>query len=158
MPESLPNETRKPIKACLESQNQLTTLLAQCFLMQKGYGEKAEDALTRDAGFQWILGDYDIEQVKAAFLKYVKTHSDMPAPADIINIINPPPPKIDWPLYIELKKRLRQSNVYVDQDERAFVRNCENLAILRQKNEMQNYADAQRQLEGHFSQLTYDGD
>ena len=63
-PRSSPSERPKLIRECLDSQNQLSVLLAQCFLLQKGYGEKAEDAKARDAGFQWILGDYSIDQVR----------------------------------------------------------------------------------------------
>lgn len=152
-PTSLPSATK--LRDCREGQNQLTMLLAQCFLMQKGYGEKAEDAATRDAGFQWLLADYTIGQIKDAFKKYVSTHADMPAPADIINIINPPPPKIDWPLYIEIKKRLRDGNVFVTNEQKDFCRNCEDIAILRQRGEIENYQSAQRQLQQHFQAIEH---
>lgn len=99
-----------------------------------------------------------MDVIVAAIEKWVLTNAGIPAPADIENTINPPPPKIDWPLYIELKKRLREGNVYVDQDERAFVRNCEDLAMVRQRGEMASYQDAQRQLESHQAVLTYDGE
>jgi hypothetical protein len=48
---------------------------------------------TRDAGFQWMLGHFTIEQVKDAFRQYIERNSDMPVPADIINLIDPPKPK-----------------------------------------------------------------
>ena len=41
-------------------------------------------------------------------------------------------------------------------DEKQFCRNCENLAILRQQNELAGYTDAQRQLEGHNQKLLED--
>lgn len=121
--------------------------------MQKGFGEKAVDAVARDAGFQWMLGEFTIEQVRVAFKQYVSKNPDLPAPADIINIINPPPPKIDWALYIELKKRMRSMGVYVTQEEKQYVRDCEAVGIDRMRGEVEGYSNAQKELEVHSGSL-----
>ena len=42
----------KPIKQCLESQNQLSDLLQQTYTILKKYGEAADATTIREAGFQ----------------------------------------------------------------------------------------------------------
>jgi hypothetical protein len=127
--------------------------------LQGQYGKTAAELETLVEGYCWVLGRYPIQTIIDAIGTFIRTSRDIPKPADIEAVINPPPPKIDWPLYIELKKRLREGNVYVDRDEKQFVRNCEDLAIIRQRGEMASYNDAQRQLESHQRQLlTHDAD
>jgi hypothetical protein len=118
-PPSSPSETL--IRDCKASQNQLTTLLAQVHLLLKGYGEKAEDAASRDAGFQWLLGRFTIEQVRDAFRVYVERRSDLPAPADIIQIIEPPPEPLSAALYVSYQKKA-YSGGFLLSSERAFCR------------------------------------
>jgi hypothetical protein len=131
----------------------LTITLARVCALQGQYGKTAAELETLVEGFCWVLGGYPIQAIIDAIGTFIRTNRDIPKPADIEAVINPPPPKIDWPLYIELKKRLREGNVYVDRDEKQFVRNCEDLAIIRQRGEMASYNDAQRQLETHQRQL-----
>lgn len=131
------------------------TLTMVCALQQQ-YGKTQAELEILVEGFSRVLKHYPMHFVIDAIEKYTLKNPNIPAPADIEAIINPPAPKIDWPLYIELKKRLREGNVYVDQDEKKFIRNCEDLAILRQKSEMGNFQEAQKQLENHTKQLSYE--
>jgi hypothetical protein len=85
--------------------------------------------------------------VRKAFEQYIRRNADMPAPADIVNIIDPPPPKIDWPLYVSLKKKVRDGNYYLSLDERKFIKNCEDIAILRQQGEVADYHRARNALD-----------
>lgn len=64
-------------------------MLQQTYSMLKKYGESADIAALRDDGFQWILGNYTIDQVKKAFEYHLKTSSEIPMPADIVAIIDP---------------------------------------------------------------------
>lgn len=57
--------------------------------MLKKYGEAADVTAMRDAGFQWMLGEYPIEKVRNAFRQYLKTGKEIPTPADIIEILDP---------------------------------------------------------------------
>jgi hypothetical protein len=138
-----------------------TVTLMQVFQMLKEYGKQGQDFDVIVQGFLLYFErkGYAMVRIIDALFKHLDTSKDLPTPLDIENIINPPPPKIDWPLYIEIKRRMRQSNVYVDRDEKQFVRNCEDLAILRQKGEMASYNDAQRQLENSRQlAIGYDGE
>lgn len=128
------------------------TLSIVCALQQQ-YGKTERELMLIVEGFSRVLRHRTMNQIIDAIEKYTAKNPNIPAPADVENIINPPPPKIDWPLYIELKKKLREGNVYVDRDEKQFIRNCEDIAILKQRNEMQNYSEAQKSIENHFGKL-----
>jgi hypothetical protein len=123
-PTSSPSGTQKPIRDCKDSKNQLTTLLAQAHLLLKGYGEKAEDAASRDAGFQWLLGRFTIDQVRAAFRTYIERNADLPVPANIINLIEPPPQKLSSAVYVAYQKKAC-SGGWLLSDERQFCRDYE---------------------------------
>lgn len=96
LPQKLPSRSSeivvpngKPIKECLDSQDQLLDLLQQTYTMLKKYDEAADSTQMREAGFQWVLEDYTIEQVTAAFKTYLKTGKEIPTPADIVEILGP---------------------------------------------------------------------
>lgn len=38
-------------------------------------------------GFSWALVGYTMDEVKRAFQAYITSHSDIPAPADIIKLV-----------------------------------------------------------------------
>jgi hypothetical protein len=123
-PTSSPSETPRLIRECKDSQNQLTALLAQTHLLLKGYGERAEDAESRDAGFQWLLGRFTIEQVRSAFREYIERYADLPVPANIINLIEPPQEKLSAAVYIAYQKKAC-SGGWLLSDERQFCRDYE---------------------------------
>jgi hypothetical protein len=142
-----------------EDKARFTVTIMQVFQMLKEYGKQGQDFDVIVQGFLLFFErkGYPMDRIIDALFIHLDRSKEIPTPMDIENIINPPPPKIDWPLYIELKKRLREGNVYVDQDERQFIRNCEDLAIIRQRGEMASYQEAQRQLQAHQqTMLSYD--
>lgn len=149
--DGLPRETDSPpnIERKLSDKELLTKTLARVCALQQQYGKTERELETLVEGFCWALDGYPMGTIIDAIGKHIRKSPTIPTPADIEAIINPSPPKIDWPLYIELKKRLREGGIYVSQDEKQFIRNCEDLAILRQRNEMENYSSAQRQLENN---------
>lgn len=57
---------------------------------QKKYGESASNMAAKVAFFQIMLGDYDINQIQTAFIRYARSHDDIPAPANIIQLIENP--------------------------------------------------------------------
>lgn len=61
------------------------------FLGQKTYGTKPEDLAARDEYFEMMLQGYTFDQVQQAFHQYAKTKDDLPAPANIIQLIENPP-------------------------------------------------------------------
>lgn len=76
--------------------------------------------------FQMVLADYPIGKIKAAFKAYLKTNSDMPAPADIVHLIergNKPP--LNQAVYIELCRRDRAERFSQFTWEREYIRDYE---------------------------------
>lgn len=124
--------------------------------LQQQYGKTTAELELLVEGFSRVLKHRPMAQIIDAIEKYTLKNPNIPAPADIENIINPPPPKIDWPLYIELKKRARDGNYYLDGDEKKFLRNCEDMAILKQRGELENYNAAQGQLASHHQAMLED--
>jgi hypothetical protein len=142
-----------------QDKNQLARVLAVVSATQNQFGKTPAEFEMQVEGLSKILSHRPMGQIIGAIEKFVLTNSHIPTPADIEKIIEPPLPKIDWPLYIELKKQLREGNVYVDRDEKQFCRNCEDLAILKQRGELENFNDAQRQLDVYTRNvLSYDSE
>lgn len=72
-------------------------------------------------GFSWALADYSMPQIIAAMQHYVKTASDIPAPADIIKIItemNKPKPH---EFTIDDLRRFREKGIPLSQAQKAML-------------------------------------
>lgn len=78
-----------PLQQDGDGQRKLTLLLADCFGCLKTYGKEPAQLEAMNRLFQMMLGKYPFEKVRAGFMKYMERNSEMPAPADIINIIDP---------------------------------------------------------------------
>lgn len=57
------------------------------------------------AMFKMVLAEYSIEQIQPAFVIYLKANSDMPAPADIVKIIEGKDKPMDHDVYRSLTKK-----------------------------------------------------
>ena len=85
---------------------ELTNILFQCFDSLKVYGKEPEQMKSTNAMFQLVLADYPIEKIREAFAFYLKFNSEMPAPADIAQIIergNKPP--FDKAVYVSISRK-----------------------------------------------------
>lgn len=125
--------------------------------MQKGYGEKAEDALVRDAAFQWKLGRFTYSEVLHAFNEYTDRNADLPAPADIINIIDPPPEPLSAALYVTYRKRVAEGD-YLLPSQRAYCAAFEEQEKAKTRGGSSELREAQREIESHRARLEYSGD
>jgi len=78
--------------------------------MQKVYGQKVNIIMLVE-GFSWVLGSkYTVAQVIDALQVYMQNNEDLPTPAAIADIINPPAPKVTYAEYshaIKLRDRDR---------------------------------------------------
>lgn len=93
--------------------------------MQKKYGEDGGEMEYKDRGFQWLLKGYDIVEVQIAFEKYLRSNSDLPAPADIIAIIDHKPVFSDT-LYRAIKAKAKNDPYYWHTDkERKYMKDYE---------------------------------
>jgi len=105
---SLPrqNATSLPVAQDLDGQNQMAEILTQCFQALNLYGKEPEQLAAAIPLFQMVLSDYSIDQIRAAFIRWLKTNSTFPAPADIANLIerNGKPP-LDRAVYVSISKK-----------------------------------------------------
>jgi len=87
---------------------ELASMLFHCFESCKVYGKEPEQLKSVNSMFQMVLADFTIEQIRQAFRFYLKHYSEMPAPADIAQIImrgNKPP--FDKTVYVSISKKPR---------------------------------------------------
>lgn len=119
---SEPLDWRKyPISESVDAQNELTAILTRVHIIQKRYGEPADHFQVRDAAFQKALGRFSIDAVHEAFNVYITRRSDVPAVADILHILEPPPPVYDKATYIGIKQKIK-SDVFVSDQEKQYCR------------------------------------
>jgi hypothetical protein len=95
--------------ALLNDQNgreTLTVMLSQSFRALKLYGREPEDFEAINAMFQLVLADYPIDKIKQAFAVYLKRHNELPAPADLVQIIERDgKPPLERAVYISISKK-----------------------------------------------------
>lgn len=142
-----------PLSQSAEAQRHLATLIVQCFAALKVFGKEPEHIRDTIALFQRVLAPYSLRQVSAAFDEYVSRNSDMPSPADIVNIIDPPNKELSAAVYVSLQKKA-YSGDYLDREERAY---CE--AFRRQEYaKVRGGSSALQEAEQEISQfkITYD--
>lgn len=77
---------------------ELAKLLAIMSVIQKSYGREIDIKMTINA-WEYVIGEYRASQVLAATEAYMKKSNDIPSPADLIKIIEPPPAKITYAEY-----------------------------------------------------------
>jgi len=88
-----------------EQRAELATMLGQFLQILRGFGKTADNLESMIMGFEWALADYPHDDIKAAMGKWLRTSNEVPTPADIIAIIDPPPPALDKTVYLSLKKK-----------------------------------------------------
>ena len=71
---------------------------------QKPYGKEYSLKATLDYFMLKLEKKYGVDQVLFALDKYTDKKNDIPAPSDIINILNPEPPKITTAQYVSAQK------------------------------------------------------
>jgi hypothetical protein len=128
-----PKESRQVSLHSPQDKARLTVALGQVCELQKQYGKTAANLETLVNGFLWVLTDYGMAEILGAIAEYVKRHPDIPAPADIVNIIDPLKVawKPDWAVYISLRKRIQRDGYYPYSYEREFLKRCDDYAIAR---------------------------
>lgn len=62
--------------------------MSQVCALQKAFGKTKEELEVLVEGFNWALSDYDMEEIMLGIKEHIRTQSDVPAPADIIKIMD----------------------------------------------------------------------
>lgn len=111
-----------------EDKASLALAIGRTFDLQKNYGKTTGQLENIVAGFLWALQPYHVEEVMEGLAKYIRLHSDMPTPSDIVAIIDPPQ-KIwepDKSYYITLKQIFKDHGPYgLDREEAEYIRKYE---------------------------------
>lgn len=116
-----------------KGRERLSTLIIAAFDGLKTYGKEPEQLTNANRLFQVVLSDYDIEKIEGAFRVYFKTASEMPAPADIVNIIERGgKPAFDKSVYLRLVKR-QEADPYnwnaLTPEEREYIKEYERFQV-----------------------------
>jgi hypothetical protein len=108
-----------------DDKKKLAVVLGQVFDMQHQFGKTTGQIENIIAGFHWALKDYSVDTVLDGIRQYVMRKSDIPAPADIINIIDPAPrkPEFDRAYYVHLRKlKDEQGEFALSRDEEEYLK------------------------------------
>ena len=153
---SEPNEPldwrARPIHESLDAQNALTSILTKLHVTQKRYGESSDSLRIRDKDFQKKLGRFCLYDVAAAIEEYTLHRDDIPAAANILRILQPPPPIPDRRVVMDIQQRMR-NNQYVSDDDKELCNIFRRREVERVLREERQY---QQRLAGKPSlQLSY---
>ena len=120
------SERRLPVVTLGESpkaKQELATMLFQCFQGLKLYGKEPEALEALVGMFQIVLDGYTMDQIRRAFALHLRRSNEMPAPADIANIVergNRPP--FERAVYVNLGRKPPEDRT---SDEWAYMRDYE---------------------------------
>lgn len=118
------------IQNCQERQRQLKMLLHTCYDILDNYGKDISQLQRMGEIFILLLGKYEIEPVKMAFMKYMQNYTIMPKPADIIKILEPKsePIKFCATTFIDIKRRQREGQ-FITQAETTYCQDFINSKV-----------------------------
>lgn len=92
-----------------------------------------------------------MHKILDALAQYVRRKPDIPAPADIVNIIDPPPPVLSGAAYIGLRKKMAD-DVYLTPADREFLRAYEKQETDKARGGSADLQEAHRQIEQYRSE------
>ena len=136
-PSTLPSLPQKPpaqLLATPQGMEWLARAIAQCCALQKAYGKTPAEVETLVDGFAMVLGEYPLEDVQQGFREYLKRNSTIPAPADIVNIIDPPEPKYSTTMYMNLMSKKKKCD-YLSMDEKYYIAAFERAELAKLRKE-----------------------
>lgn len=84
-------------------------------------------------GFLWVLDGYSIGDIMDAIKQHVRKNPNIPTPADILAIIDPPQEELSVALYNQISKNLIAGNVFVSDEEKLFRVKFEKQELARVK-------------------------
>lgn len=102
---------------------------------------------------QMVLGRFNYDTVRKAFEVYMQSHSAMPKPADIVQIIEPQKKERKWcgATFIDIKRRTRE-NQFITDEEKKYCSDFIQARIAAPEEERGIIDDAIRQVEQHNKQ------
>ena len=125
---------------------QLTLALSQTCVLLKLYGKTQAELGTMVEGLCWAIPDFPMGLIIDAMALHVRRKSELPTPADLLAIINPPKPKFrpNNAVYVGIKQRMKDPYAFITDAERDYVWQCEQFAIRGNPDEIDAYEEGQR--------------
>lgn len=111
--------------------------------MQKAYGKSAVNLSTLVEGFLWVMQGYTMADILNALRVYIRENNDIPAPADLIEIINPKPKTLSPVVYLSICKRLIEGATFVTDEEKEYRKEFERREVAKTSEcraELEKYA------------------
>jgi len=106
----------------------LAAVFYGCCAALPTYGKDAEGLTNALRMFNMVLSDYTGEQIKQAFLYWLKTNRTFPTPADIVSLIlRPGKPPFERSVYISLQKK--RDNDYLRDAEWKYIKEYEDFIV-----------------------------
>lgn len=135
-----------------ESKIQFCEFLSQCYDGLNTYGKTPEQLENLTGLFLEVLGGYPIEVVKNAFLQHIKRSSNLPTPADIMNIIDPLPEELSPSMYVSIMKECTIGGKLLWGDKKRYVEEFER----REMAKVRGGSDVLRDCQSELARLTYE--
>ena len=112
-----------PISQDSQGRTALAVMLQQCFQALNLYGKEPEQIEAAINIHQMVLAPFPIEQIRAAFAKWLETHDTFPAPANIVSLIKRGgKPPLSEAVYISISKKPGDQRT---KDDWEYLRNYE---------------------------------
>ena len=141
-----------PISDCKESQQKVSAVLFKCFNSLKVYGKEPEQLKDTVDVFLMVLGKYSYNQFQTAISKYLSRNSDMPTPADIVNIIDPPQEELSSAMFIQIMRDCTIGGKLLWGDEKRYVDEFKR----REMAKVRGGSDVLRDCESELARLSYE--
>ena len=135
-----PTPSTPYIDTSKQNRRDLGQFVSQCFDALNTYGKTPDQLANATKMFVNILKDYPMDAVIKAFGSWMRRSSIMPTPADIINIIDPPPAKPCWNTVRAIENKIKE-NLFVMDEERNYLTYCSRYTL---QEFQQNQQDRQR--------------
>lgn len=128
---------------------QLGAFLLQCYDALNTYGKTPDQLENYTKVFILAMGEYAYEDIRAAFIRHIQTSTNLPMPADIINIINPPKPKLSTAMYIKIMKECTTGGKFLCGENKEFIRAYEAQEMEIARGGSDDFREAQKEIENH---------
>lgn len=148
-----------PPKRSASDKQRLALALSRVCALQRQYGKTDAELETLVEGFCWVLGDYSMGLILAGIAEFVKRSNEIPTPADIANLVDPPTPPLSAAVYVAYQKKAKEG-AFLLSDERAYCRAYEAQETEKTRGGSREFREAQREINLHAKRLEigFDGD
>lgn len=141
-----------------EEKAELAKTLSRICAMQQKYGQTPAEVETLVDGFIWVIEStrYPLNLWLAAMAKHILQSTEIPRPADILAIIDPPKEPLSTAMYIKIMKDCTTGGKFLYGDKKDFVDAYETQEMAKMRGGSEEFREAKREIESYrMTQLEY---